>query len=389
MDSYFCRKFVKDFRLRKFKNIGIFDIYASGAQENAIPKYNLLHKTLIDKGNIKVADNLLSSLLDNHDNKDGRFLLSLFMFTTFPEMINYNSETSETSETSESNKDSIEYNLFLYAKKLIGQLEKIIECENNFYRNVLILRFNYLYTVTNTLFTEFKKRDRLGLIEGLIVSYSEVEKFEETLQEGKELDSVTLQHIKIEKDKIMKRLRQLNGVEMFNQVRERKELIIERINNTVKENMEKAYWDSIKNNIDASPPNYHSIIPLLQQIIVYIDTILEYNKKYVEEVIETIDLEFLKQKIENGDINKFDIHDIIEYILDTFIELEPRIRTESNKKFKVETLEKLMSSHEKDFSTFIIDFFKSMFSKFENLVTESNEYKKMPLISDIIKQKRA
>lgn len=384
MDSYFCRKLVKDFRLRKFKNIGIFDIYSSEksseSQENAIPKYNLLHKTLIDKGNIQVADNLLSSLLDNQDNKDGRFLLSLFMFTTFPEMINYNRETSE---------DSIEYNLFLYAKKLIRQLEKIVECENNFYRDVLILRFNYLYTVTNTLFTEFKKRDRLGLIEGLIVSYSEVEKFEETLQEGKELDSVTLQHIKLEKDKIIKRLRQLNGVEMFNQVRERKELIIERINNTVKENMEKAYWDSIKNNIDASPPNYHSIIPLLQQIIVYIDTILEYNKKYVEEVIETIDLEFLKQKIENGDINKFDIHDIIEYILDTFIELEPRIRTESNKKFKVETLEKLMSSHEKDFSSFIIDFFKSMFSKFENLVTESNEYKKMPLISDIIKQKRA
>tara|TARA_B100001027_G_scaffold187295_1_gene140006 strand:+ start:106 stop:1260 length:1155 start_codon:yes stop_codon:yes gene_type:complete len=384
MDSYFCRKLVKDFRLRKFKNIGIFDIYSSEksseSQENAIPKYNLLHKTLIDKGNIQVADNLLSSLLDNQDNKDGRFLLSLFMFTTFPEMINY---------TSESNKDSIEYNLFLYAKKLIRQLEKIVECENNFYRNVLILRFNYLYTVTNTLFTEFKKRDRLGLIEGLIVSYSEVEKFEETLQEGKELDSVTLQHIKIEKDKIMKRLRQLNGVEMFNQVRERKELIIERINNTVKENMEKAYWDSIKSNIDASPPNYHSIVPLLQQIIVYIDTILEYNKKYVEEIIETIDLEFLKQKIENGDINKFDIHDIIEYILDTFIELEPRIRTESNKKFKVETLERVMSSHEKDFSTFIIDFFKSMFSKFENLVTESNEYKKMPLISDIIKQKRA
>ena len=157
MDSYFCRKLVKDFRLRKFKNIGIFDIYSSEksseSQENAIPKYNLLHKTLIDKGNIQVADNLLSSLLDNQDNKDGRFLLSLFMFTTFPEMINYNRETSENNE---SNIDSIEYNLFLYAKKLIRQLEKIVECENNFYRNVLILRFNYIYTVTNTLFIEFK-----------------------------------------------------------------------------------------------------------------------------------------------------------------------------------------------------------------------------------------
>ena len=387
MNSYFCKKWVKDFRLRKFKNIGIFDIYdsekSSEAQENAIPKYNLLHQTLINKDNIQITDNLLSSLLDNDDKKSGRFLLSLFMFTTFPEMINY------TEETSENNQDSIEYNLFMYAKKLIRQLEKIINCKNTFYRNVLSIRFNYLYTVTNTLFTEFKKRDRLGLIEGLIVSYSEVEKFEETLQEGNELDDVTIQHIKLEKNKIMRRLRQLNGVEMFNQVRERKERIIEKINNTVKENMVKAYWDSIKNNLDTAPPNYLSIIPLLQQIIVYIDTVLEYNKKYVEEVIETIDLEFLKQKIENGDINKFDIHDIIEYILDTFIELEPRIRTESNKKYKSDTLERLMSSTEKDFSTFIIDFFKSMFSKFENLVTESNEYKQMPLISDIIKQKRA
>ena len=385
MDSYFCRKWVKDFRLRKFKNIGIFDTYSeksSEVQENAIPKYNLLHQTLINKDNIQITDNLLSSLLDNDDKKNGRFLLSLFMFTTFPEMINY------TEETSENNKDSIEYNLFTYAKKLIRQLEKIIDCKNGFFRNVLILQFNYLYTVTNTLFTEFKKRDRLGLIEGLIVSYSEVEKFEETLQEGNELDDVTIQHIKLEKNKIMRRLRKLNGVEMFNQVRERKERIIEKINNTVKENMVKAYWDSIKNNLDIAPPNYLSIIPLLQQIIVYIDTVLEYNKKYVEEVIETIDLEFLKQKIENGDINKFDIHDIIDYILDTFIELEPRIRTESNKKYKTDTLERLMSSTEKEFSTFIIDFFKTMFSKFENLVTESNEYKQMPLISDIIKQKR-
>ena len=385
MDSYFCRKWVKDFRLRKFKNIGIFDTYSeksSEVQENAIPKYNLLHQTLINKDNIQITDNLLSSLLDNDDKKNGRFLLSLFMFTTFPEMINY------TEETSENNKDSIEYNLFTYAKKLIRQLEKIIDCKNGFFRNVLILQFNYLYTVTNTLFTEFKKRDRLGLIEGLIVSYSEVEKFEETLQEGNELDDVTIQHIKLEKNKIMRRLRKLNGVEMFNQVRERKERIIEKINNTVKENMVKAYWDSIKNNLDIAPPNYLSIIPLLQQIIVYIDTVLEYNKKYVEEVIETIDLEFLKQKIENGDINKFDIHDIIDYILDTFKELEPRIRTESNKKYKTDTLERLMSSTEKEFSTFIIDFFKTMFSKFENLVTESNEYKQMPLISDIIKQKR-
>ena len=65
---------------------------------------------------------------------------------------------------------------------------------------------------------EFKKRDRLGLIEGLIVSYSEVEQFAETLDKSKELDETTLEHIEIEKKKIMRRLEQLDGVKLFNEV---------------------------------------------------------------------------------------------------------------------------------------------------------------------------
>lgn len=386
MEKYYFDTWLVNFRINNFMKTGIFDIYNTpeSKEENAIPKYNQIEKILRDQKNIHVTDMLLKSLLADYKNINARFFLSIFMITTFPEMINYSD-----SEGDASNNDSVEYNLYTYAKSLISYLIKIYECKSIFFRRILTLRFQYLYTVTFTLFDEFKKRDRLGLIEGLIVSYSEVEKFQETLSEGNELDNVTLEHIEIEKNKIMSRLKQLNGIEIFHQIREKRNVIIEKINKSVKDNMEKAYWDSIKSNISKSPPDYLVLIPLLKQVIMYVDTTLEFNKKYVEEVAENIDLEFLTQKIESGDITKFDLHDIIEYIIDTFIELEPRVRSDENKKYKQDTLSKLMSNSESELPNFIIGFFKDIFSRFENLITESEEYKKMPLISDIINQKRA
>tara|TARA_B100000123_G_scaffold261485_1_gene228728 strand:+ start:2393 stop:3523 length:1131 start_codon:yes stop_codon:yes gene_type:complete len=371
--SNLSKNCVLKYRINKFKSLGLLDLHE--------PRYGDIEKVLRNKDTIKITNNLLNSLLNISNNNNPRVFLSIFMFTSFPDMINFHPETSDT--------DSIEFNLLTFSKDLIRQLNKIAESDNYFYTRVLITRFQYLYEVMSNLFFEFKKRDRLGLIEGLIVSYSEVEQFAETLDKNKELDETTLEHIEIEKKKIMRRLEQLDGVKLFNEVREKKQRVIERITSSVKENMEKAYWDSIKSKMEASPPDYTVIIPLLKQIIIYIDSALEYNKKYVSDVIETIDLDFLNQKIENADVSKFDIHDIIEYILDTFIELEPRVRLDNNKKYKEDKLGKLMSMQESELPKFLIYFFKEMFKRFENLVTETVEYRKMPLISDIINKKKA
>jgi len=370
--NYLLVNSVLNYRVRKFKSLGLLDIKE--------PKYGEIEKILRDKETLKITGNLLNSLLEISDKSTPRIFLSIFMFTSFPDMINYSSETS--------GEDSVEYNLLKFSKEIINLLRKLSTSNNSLYSGVLVLRFRYLYRVMSTLFFEFKKRDRLGLIEGLIVSYSEVEQFAETLDKNKELDETTLEHIEIEKKKIMRRLEQLDGVQLFNEVRERKQRVIERITNNVKENMEKAYWDSIKSKMEANPPDYSVIIPLLKQIIIYIDSALEYNKKYVSEVIDTIDIDFLKQKIEDGEVSKFDIHDIIEYILDTFIELEPRVRLDNNKKLKEDKLNRLMSGSDAELPKYLVYFFKDMFKRFENLVTETVEYRKMPLISDIINKKK-
>ena len=371
--NYLFVNSVLNYRVRKFKSLQLLDIKE--------PKYAEIEKIIRDKEGLRITSNLLNSLLEITDKSNPRIFLSIFMFTSFPDMINYSPETSS--------EDSVEYNLLKFSKEIINILHKLSTSSNSLYSRVLVMRFRYLYEVMSTLFFEFKKRDRLGLIEGLIVSYSEVEQFAETLDKNKELDETTLEHIELEKKKIMKRLEQLDGVKLFNEVRERKQRVIERITNNVKENMEKAYWDSIKSKMETSPPDYTVIIPLLKQIIIYIDSALEYNKKYVNEVIETIDLDFLNQKIEDGEVSKFDIHDIIEYILDTFIELEPRIRLDSNKKLKEDKLNKLMTSRDSELPKYLVYFFKDMFKRYENLVTETVEYRKMPLIRDIINKKKA
>ena len=370
--NYLFVNSILNYRVRKFKSLGLLNITE--------PKYGEIEKILRNKESLKITENLLNSLLEISDKSTPRIFLSIFMFTSFPDMINYSPETSS--------EDSVEYHLLKFSKDIIDLPHKLSTCNNSLYSRVLVLRFRYLYEVMSTLFFEFKKRDRLGLIEGLIVSYSEVEQFAETLDKNKELDETTLEHIEIEKKKIMRRLEQLDGVKLFNEVRERKQRVIERLTNNVKENMEKAYWDSIKSKMEGDPPDYTVIIPLLKQIIIYIDSALEYNKKYVNEVIETIDIDFLKQKIEDGEVSKFDIHDIIEYILDTFIELEPRVRLDDNKKLKIDKLNRLMSSSESELPKYLVYFFKDMFKRFENLVTETVEYRKMPLISDIINKKK-
>ena len=372
MDSVLKNGILK-FRVKKFINLGLTSM------EN--PEYSKIEKILRSKESIQITKNLLNSLLNVSNNINPRVFLSIFMFVNFPEMINYSKEHST--------EDSVESNLLSFSQKLIEQIEKIGKSDNILFTNLLLVQFGYLYEVMTSLFFEFKKRDRLGLIEGLIVSYNEVEKFAETLDSNKELDEITLEHIELEKKKIMKRLEQLDGVKLFNEVREKKNRVIEKITTSIKDNMVKAYWDSVKDKINASPPDYTVIIPLLEQIIIYIDSALEYNKKCVNEVIETIDLDFLKQKIQDNVISRFDIHDIIEYIIDTFIELEPRVRLDSNKKFKEDKLSQLMSLGEGELANFLVDFFKNMFNRFENLVTESDEYRKLPLISDLIKKRKS
>ncbi len=364
---------ILNFRVKKFMKLGLTSLEK--------PSYSQIEKIIRNKDAIQTTKNMLNSLLNVANNINPRVFLSIFMFVNFPDMINYSKEHST--------EDSVEYNLLKFSKEIISLLKKIHETDNNFYIQVLKYRFGFLYEIMTTLFFEFKKRDRLGLIEGLIVSYSEVEQFAETLDKNKELDEVTLEHIEIEKKKIMRRLEQLDGVNLFNEVREKKNQVIEKITTSIKTNMEKAYWDSIMDKMRATPPDYAVIIPLLEQIIIYIDSALEFNKKYVNDVIETIDLEFLKQKIEDNVVSKFDLHDIIEYILDTFIELEPRVRLDTNKKFKEDKLNTLMSISEEQLPNYLVEFFKCMFKRFENLVTETSEYRKLPLISDIINKKKA
>ena len=139
---------ILNYRVRKFKSLGLLDIDE--------PKYGEIEKILRDKKSITITSNLLNSLLEISDKSTPRIFLSIFMFTSFPDMINYSPETS--------GEDSVEYNLLKFSKEIINLLRKLSTSNNSLYSRVLVLRFRYLYEVMSTLFFEFKKEIDLVLL---------------------------------------------------------------------------------------------------------------------------------------------------------------------------------------------------------------------------------
>ena len=127
MDKFYFDTWLANYRIKKFVEIGILDIYQTpeSKEENAVPKYNQIEKLLRNEKNITITDRLLKSLLVDEKNISARFFLSAFMFTTFPEMINYTH-----TEKDNSNNDTVEYNLYIYAKNLISYLIKISDCNS-------------------------------------------------------------------------------------------------------------------------------------------------------------------------------------------------------------------------------------------------------------------
>ena len=98
--NYLLVNSVLNYRVRKFKSLQLLDIKE--------PKYAEIEKIIRDKEGLRITSNLLNSLLEITDKSNPRIFLSIFMFTSFPDMINYSPETSS--------EDSVEYNLLKYSK---------------------------------------------------------------------------------------------------------------------------------------------------------------------------------------------------------------------------------------------------------------------------------
>ncbi|XP_064354058.1 T-complex protein 11 homolog isoform X1 [Dromaius novaehollandiae] len=96
------------------------------------------------------------------------------------------------------------------------------------------------------------------------------------------------------------------------------------LENRVKDTLHKAFWDSLKEQLSASPPDYTQAIQLLQEIKeALLSLLLPRHNRLRSQIEEALDTELIRQEAEHGAL---DIHSLTMYILGTMAMLCAPVR---------------------------------------------------------------
>ncbi|NXW04757.1 TCP11 protein, partial [Fregetta grallaria] len=98
------------------------------------------------------------------------------------------------------------------------------------------------------------------------------------------------------------------------------------LENRVKETLHKAFWDSLEEQLSASPPDYTWAIQLLQEIKeALLSLLLPRHNQLRSQIEEALDMELIRQEAEHGAL---DIRGLTVYVLGTMARLCAPVRDE-------------------------------------------------------------
>tara|TARA_Y100000590_G_scaffold359965_1_gene416017 strand:- start:155 stop:1252 length:1098 start_codon:yes stop_codon:yes gene_type:complete len=348
----------------KIRKLNKYDIFSK-------TEYTDVVRIITNKNFIKLMDSTLK-IFKSESTIGIKEILSIFVITTNPGVINLTLENIDES--------SPEYKLYDISNKIKNVLTKIFTNTHNFnYLRFLISLFNIYIKSYHLQFNAWKKEDRICMIECLIVSYFELEEFEKDLKNSS-IEELTQKNINLEKEKIIKRLESLNGLEIFENIKKERQTFMNDLEIRVKDNVYKAYWDSINNKLDMDPPEYLVLIPLLEEVLGYINKLIPNNTRLLKEAIDTFDIPYIEHKIKNNVMEPSDVRDIMLYT----ISIIKKLQSASDDKATNEWEDSILQSFNNEpLNKILIDFFKICFEKFENILKEATAVRNSELLNQI------
>ncbi|XP_066481288.1 T-complex protein 11 homolog [Tiliqua scincoides] len=101
----------------------------------------------------------------------------------------------------------------------------------------------------------------------------------------------------------------------------------------VKETLHKAFWDSLREQLSKTPPDYSHVIKLLQEIKeTLLSLLLPWQIRLQSQIEEALDMELIKQEAEHGAL---DIPSLTTYILGTMAILCAPVRDEELQRLRL------------------------------------------------------
>ena len=172
----------------------------------------------------------------------------------------------------------------------------------------------HLINVYFVLFVYWAKRDKYKLLATVYnMYYEKMDKFEFGNDEKisitlfYELQMETLNYIQSISAK--DGLRGLSGyIPVYEKVRAEN---FKKVRNV----MEKAFWDILKDDLDSSPPKFDRVVIILEDIKTQLLKLVENSKKEVEQINDILDIEYIDNRITNGTFDSKLLNTLIFFVI--------------------------------------------------------------------------
>ena len=293
--------------------------------------------------------------LNNTHHKNYTKILNLLIFSYFHPILFGNKSSKEIMEISEE--------LHNIRKTIMGQLLQITKKQtyNSFCLTKHIIRKTFMLWMNKI--KEWKEIDKCLLVQECIVQYFELENLEEQLLEELEhdygtpmtleLNKITRGRIVIEKTKCKEHIKKIDGergLRVMNNILEEtqkwensKTMLMKQI----KEQMEKAYWESIQQDIESN--SFKLVKGLIKEVVDNFSQIYSRNRRIIHELYESIDFDFMEDRCKYQTADGIYWTNIFYTLLD-FLERsdsKENIKDYSTKKKEVEAWDTKIVSYEK------------------------------------------
>jgi hypothetical protein len=147
-----------------------------------------------------------------------------------------------------------------------------------------------------------------------------------------------------------------------------------KINNQIKDNFLKAFYDLLEIKVASNPPDYEWIVRLFEEIKDRLVFFLKKDSTFRNEIEEKLDTQLFDQMIRNNAFNGTDFYNLINYVFELCITLGSPARDQETTNYKNEVISLMQNNG--TFATIVPLFIKNAHLCIDNIYNDFQSFKK-------------
>jgi len=149
-------------------------------------------------------------------------------------------------------------------------------------------------------------------------------------------------------------------------------------NNSYDEFRKNVFFDKLEKDLNTTTNEdnkYDGVIYLLNTIREKLTNLTPNRKDLKNYINEHIDINFIKQKIQNKVFNAMDLQSLLNFIIEQLKNLQAKSDDEDLKKWMIDIQKKYLSNKELNFHTYLPNILRSLIEKIEKVEDDVKSYK--------------